>query len=182
MDNKLFKKSVKWFFILVLAHIAGMIIFSIALSSSVASISDDYKLKANIIIFIFDIIFDICFSVLYFKIENSYVDYQRRLKELLRKHDFSIVRVFKQEFFKEHMVQLAIYAVLQIPFVIFFVIWGMSLTTPLIFEQFYVVDAGSYLVTNSAILGFLVNTFLFATVFSAARVIFIAILKKDTGR
>ena len=67
----------------------------------------------------------------------------------------------------------------QIPFLIFYAAFGMSLTQPLVFETFYVMDAGSYLLTGSAILGVLLNTLVFALIYTGIRLLFVFITKKD---
>ena len=179
MSRSTFRKAINWLGILVIAHAAALLFFSLFISGSVADLSDNYPLRANRTVLVFNIIFDIIFGFLYFKLKTSYVDYQRNLKELLRADDYSFSKYFKQEILKEQLMTSCVLALFQMPFVIFFAIWGMSLSHPILLEQFYVMDAGAYLMSGSALIGLLLNTLIFTAVFLLIRLCFFIIIKKE---
>jgi hypothetical protein len=179
MLSATFRKAINWLGILALAHIAAMIFFNFFLSGSVAEISVNDPLRANLTFFAFNFVFDIIFAFIYFKIKTSYVEYQKSFRELLRSDDYSFSKYFKEYILKEQKIMTVVFLLFQIPFVMFFAIWGMSLLYPILLEQIYVMDAGSYLLTHSALAGWLINTFIFTLVFLFVRLLFFAKMKKD---
>lgn len=179
MDKNLFKTLVKWFGILILAHLASMLIFGLLLSSAIGELYDDEPIKAKLCVVAYNIVFDVALIVFCAKAESSYVDYRKSLKEALKLGNFSVINYFKTVFLKEHLFKIAIFTALQIPFVIFFAIFGVSLQYPILLEQFYYMDAGCYMLTGSAILGWLLNTILFGVIFTLIRALFIIISKKE---
>lgn len=182
MDRNLFKSMVKWLGILILAHIASMLIFGIVFSGSIGYLYEDEPTRAKIFVVIYNIVFDAIFVALCSKLESSYVEYRKTMKESLKNNSFSVLGHFKTAFFKEHIIKIAIFMAFQIPFVIFFSLFGISLQYPIVFEQFYYMDAGCYMLTGSAILGWLLNTIIFGVIFTLIRLLFIIITKKDVEK
>ena len=179
MKQNMFKSAVKWLGIVILAHLASALLFGLFLSGSVGSLSVDEPAAAAGWVFGFNVVFDIVFAVLYCKIETSYVDYRKALKEAVKESNISSIAYFKQNILKEHLIKCGVFLVFQLPFLIFYAAFGMSLTQPLVFETFYVMDAGSYLLTGSAILGVLLNTLVFALIYTCVRLLFVFITRKD---
>ena len=179
MNRKTVKKLIAWIGILIAVHIIAMIIFGIIFSNSVASMSEQDAVQANLTVLIFNIVFYSLFSIFYFKVETSYIDYRRTLKEALKTEDFSLLNFLINKDLKEHIIMLGIFAVFQLPFVIFYSILGMSLVYTTIFEQFFIMDAGSYLLTDSSLLGVILNTVIFGIVFTLSKLLFNVICKRD---
>lgn len=179
MKQNLFKKSVNWLGLLIIAHIASMIIFGIAFSSSVAYMSEDQPTRAKFLVFVYNIVFDVLFVLIFSKGEMSFVEYRKAIKESIKDNSFTVLKYFKTVMLKEHLAKLGVFMAFQIPFVIFFSIWGLSLQVPTMFEQFYYMDAGSYILTNSAILGWILNTVLFGIVCTIIRILFVSLTKRD---
>ena len=71
-----------------------------------------------------------------------------------------------------------IFTVFQIPFAIFYGSFRLSLFAMTGFEKFYIMDAGAYVMTNSAILGFLLNSLLFGIIYLSVRLASLVLLKK----
>ena len=94
MSRTTFRKAINWLGILLIAHIASLIIFSLMISGSVAEISVNYPLRANRTVLTFGIAFDVAFGFLYFKLKTSYVDYQKNFKDTLRAEDYSFSKYF----------------------------------------------------------------------------------------
>ena len=96
MKREKIKKIINWIGILIAAHLAAMIAFSIFLSGSLTIIAEDEPHTVNRSIFIFDIIFHIFFSVLVINIETSFVEYRRKMREAIRENNFTTIEYFKQ--------------------------------------------------------------------------------------
>ena len=56
---------------------------------------------------------------------------------------------------------------------------GLFLYAPIFLSKFYIMDAGFYLMTGSALLGFLLNTLLFGAIYTVIRLLFILLTKKN---
>ena len=179
MNQKLFKKGIKWIGVLIIAHIVSMIIFGIAFSGSFAYMSEELPMRAAVFVLLYDIVFYVLFVVLLSKIEMSYLEYRKSMKEAIKAKTFSTVNYFKTVLLKEHLVKLGIFMAFQLPFVIFFSIWGLSLKLPIMFEQFYYLDAGCYILTNSAIVGWILNTILFEVVHALVTILFVFLTKRE---
>lgn len=178
MKRDLIKKSINWFGILIAAHVGGMIIFMLFLSNSLTAIAEDEPNTVSLSIFLFNIAFQIFFSVLFVNLETTFVEYRRKMREALRENRFSTVEYFKQRHLKEDIIKLVIFTVFQIPFAIFYGSFRLSLFAMTGFEKFYIMDAGAYVMTNSAILGFLLNSLLFGIIYLSVRLASLVLLKK----
>lgn len=179
MDRNLFRKNVKWLGLLIIAHVVAMIIFGLAFSSSLAHMSEDQPTRAKILVLAYNIVFDTLFVLIFSKGEMSYIEYRKSIKEAIKTKSFTVLKHFKTVMLKEHLSKLGVFMAFQIPFVIFFSILGLSLQNPSIFEQFYYMDAGCYILTNSAILGWILNTLLFGFICTLVRILLVFLTKKD---
>lgn len=77
------------------------------------------------------------------------------------------------------LVKVGVFALIEIPFMIFALVVELSLILPLFIENFYVMNTGTYLMTGSPWLGFLVNTVLFGAIFLAMRLFFVFLACRD---
>lgn len=179
MSRTTFRNAIKWLGILLIAHIVALLFFSLIMSGSVARLSEEYPSRANSTVLTFNIVFNVIFAFLYFKFNTSFVDYRKKFKAVVKADGFSFAKYFKEEILKEQLVMSLVFALFQLPFVIFYSIFGMSLIYPILFEQFYVMDAGAYLVSGSGIFGLLLNTAIFTAVFLLVRSCFFVALKKE---
>ena len=183
MKRDTFRSMVKWFGLLLLFHLMSMILFGVLFSSSVAQMVDDkLQIRANLTVLIYNIVVFVIFSVVYSKIESSFSEYKKGIKETVRENEFSTVNYFKENFLKEHLIRLGIYFAFQLPFLVFCLIFGVELQYPTTFEQFYIAETGFYLVTGSALLGILLNTLVFGINFTLIRALFVFITKKDVEK
>ena len=179
MNRELFRTAVKWFGALILAHFVAMILFGIALSGSLAYMIVELPKRAKLILLIYNLAFDAIFVLLYSRLETTSVAYRKSMKEAIRAGDFSIINYFKTDLLREHIVKIAVFMAIQLPLVIFFANFGFVLQLATTFEEFYILDAASYLITNSALLGWILNTVLFAIVFTLVRLLLLHRTKKE---
>lgn len=178
MKREKIKKIINWIGILIAAHLAAMIAFSIFLSGSLTIIAEDEPHTVNLSIFIFDIVFHLFFSVLFINIETSFVEYRRKMRESIRENNFTTIEYFKQKHMRDDIIKLICFTLFQIPFTIFYASFNFSMFATTGLEKFYIMDAGAHLITGSAILGFLLNTVFFGIIYLSVRLASLSLLKK----
>ena len=171
MDHALFKKTVNWLGVIILLHLAAMLLFGLFMASSVESIAKDAPGEAYSAVLVYDIVIYTAFALLYRKLETSYSDYRRNIKNALKGHDFSWSKYYKENFLKIDLIRYCVLVAIQLPFALFYQILGLSLTAITPVERFYIIDAGAYGITGSSILGFLLNSVLLAVIYFAVNII-----------
>ena len=165
MSHAMFKKAVQWLGIVILAHLAAMIIFAIILAGSAEGLAKDSPADAYKAVLVFDVIFYAVFVLLVNRLETSYADYQRNLKNAVKEKDFSPIAYYKANFLKEKLIKVAVLGIFHIPFAVFYQMFGFSLTATTGFEKFYILDAGFYGVAGSSVLGFLLAAVIAAVIY-----------------
>ena len=184
MKAKNFKKAVNWLGILILYHLIAMIIYGLFVSSMVTQLAiQEIYSEARVSVFVFDIILCVLFSVAYCKVESSFTAYRKDLRQSMKEEGFSLITYFKEKKLKDLIIKVIVFAIFQLPFLLFFSIWGLSYIATTGIEKFYIVDAGAYAIVGIPILGFILNTLLFSVIFIGVDLIFNALLasslKKD---
>ena len=175
MNHAMFKKTVQWLGIVILAHIAAMILFAMVMASSAESLAKESYADAYTAVMVFDIVFYWAFAFMINRLETSFADYKRNLKNAIKAESFSPIRYYQRSLLKEKLIKVATIAVFHIPFAIFYQIFGLSLTETTGFEQFYILDAGFYGVAGSSIIGFLMASVITAVIYFAIDVIGFAV-------
>lgn len=178
----LVKHAIKQFCILLLVHLVAMIVYLLTWSSSITRMLLDEEIaRAHSSVFWFGVIACVLFSVIYTKADISYVDYRKELKESLRE-GATVFGIFCDKHLAKDLVKVGVFALIQIPFLIFSLIVPYSLMTPLVIENFYIMDAGVLLMTGSPFLGILLNTLLFGIVFFAFRLLSVFLACRDVKK
>lgn len=176
MKHTSFRKAIQWLGLVALVHAAAMLFYIIVLSSSISRMLADSPGHVAKVILSFNAVFDVLILCYRSKVDTSYVDYRKAMKDDVKAGTFSLKNYFD---IKEHAVRIGIFAAFQLPFVIFFAVVKDFLYYPLLFSRFYIMDAGCYLATGSALLGFLLNTLLFGTIYTAIKLLFILLTKRN---
>lgn len=182
MKRALIKEGFKWFGILIIIHIAAMIIFGITISSTVISEAQMNPANAVRLIIIFDLIVLVIFALIISRIESSYVGYRKTLKEKLREPEFSLIKHWKNEYLKFYFVKMCVFVVIQLPFVIFYSALGFSVGYSTIFDKFYVLDAGFYVISGSPLIGLILNTIAFGAIYFIVSLLFMLIAKNSVKK
>ncbi len=185
MNKELFRSSVRWVGLLLLAHLVAMLIFGLTVSQAVATMLmdiEDYSARAYRTIFIYDTVFLLIFTLVFSRIGASYYEYRKTLREAIKQENFSAFKFYKQTRLKEHLVKVGIFAAFQLPFTVFFACWGLDVVNITGFEQFYILEAGSYAMTGSWILGFLLSVAVFALIHLGLNFALILINKRTMER
>lgn len=180
MSQELFRKLVKWFGIVAVLHLVAMLVFGILLSSNVAALEDaDAFDEASVTVFFFDIAINIVFVIVYMKAVSSFADYSKAIAAAMKEEAFSVIGYYKTAYLKLDLLRIAVFAVFQLPFVIFASIFGISFLYSSGIERFYIFEAGYYALTGSPILGFLISVAVFAVCLIISEIISIAAEKRS---
>lgn len=180
MSHELFRKLVKWFGIVILVHLVAMLFFGMVFSSTAAALQDEGDVAiANRMTFFFDIAVNLIFVIIYMKLSASFSDYNKAIRDAMKDPSFSVIGYYKTAFLKYDLMKIAIFAVFQIPFVIFYAVAGYSFLHSTLMDRLYLLDAGYYALTGSSILGFLFSVAVFAVAFVLVRLLMIKSTKKN---
>jgi len=180
--RNLLKHAIKFFCIVLLVHLVAMIVYGLTWSGSVVRmVMEEEVARAHSSVFWFGIIVCAVFSLIYTKADISYVDYRKDLKESLREGK-SLWRIFREKHLSKDLVKVGVFLIVQIPFLIFSLIVNISLVMPLFIEDFYIMHAGSYLITGVPLLGILLDTLLFGAIFFAFRLLFLFFACRDVKK
>lgn len=181
MKRKTIKELIKWAFMLIIAHLATMLIFGLVVSSSVARVALDDPLRARTVVFWIGLILQAFFVLIYSKFLSRFgdTDYRREFRAAVKNENVSVLEFYRSSLLIENLLKLVVFAVFQIPFTVFYSAFGLDLVYTTGLEQFYIMDAGAYALTNSALLGFFLNTVLFGVVFLAIQFLFLVFTRKS---
>ena len=181
MSQELFRKLVKWLGIVVVLHLVAMLFFGMFFSSNIAALEalGDFG-EASLTVFLFDIGVNIIFVVIYAKAVSSFADYSKAITAAMKEPSFTVIEYYKNTYLKLDLLKIAVFAVFQLPFVIFAAVFGISFLNSTFMERFYIFEAGYYALTGSAILGFLISVVVFAVCLIAAEILSIAAEKRSS--
>jgi hypothetical protein len=157
MTPSLFRKLVKWFGIVALAHVAGMFLFDMMLSGYIMSlVKYEFYTEAYLTWSVFGIIL---YAVIFFierKIEFSFNDFRRELRMAMKDENFSVIGYYKANFLKQNLWEIGIFAAFQLPAVLMCAVWPMVAMS----VTFYFTDLGWILLTGirMPLIGWIVGT------------------------
>ena len=173
----------KWLALLIAVHIIALVLYSMALEDMTFQLANDFPDEPNkpkIPLLIFDLVFIPLFFTLYGRILSPISSEERSIiKKSMREGSFSLLSHWKAQHLKNTVCATSMFALIQVPFVIFFANFGFSFTVSIILDRFYFLDAGFYAITNSALPGWLLCTLFFAACFVATRLIPILLTSRE---
>ncbi|MBE6630258.1 MAG: hypothetical protein E7624_05345 [Ruminococcaceae bacterium] len=128
----------------------------------------------------------ICFSLALFLIFTIFLavtfarngEERRKYQALLKEHPFTLSQNFKY-LYKDALHRTVIYAIFQLPFVIFYSAFGFSYGPMTGFERFYILDVAFYEITQVSVLGFLLNGMLFFALSLLTKLFVLHLWKKE---
>ena len=156
-----FRRGINWMLFLAIFHLAGQILYGAFFNGSVKVMFDkdeDYA-RAFGTVLVFQLIFWLIVALLYiWRGLMSFADVQREMKKASKEEGFNAHAYFMNTFFRDWIWRTVLYAVFQLPFLIFYAAFGLALGNAMIgLEKFYIADAGFY-GTCGTFLGFLLTT------------------------
>lgn len=193
MNIALFKRLVRWFWFLAIMHIAAILVFNPWIATMLYNVYERVPMRMLTGTFMFDCVITVAFLLIYFKIQTSDAEFKRNLKDNIKAPDFSLVKFYKDNQLTEPLYKIGIDAFFHIPYAIYYGVMSyilpsdipfreyfhMTLKSPIGFQQFYTIDTGSYLLTNSPFFGFLLCTVLFGVLFLVTHFLNLFFLKND---
>ncbi len=170
----LIRTGATWFVLLIVWRLVTMFVWSLFFGSTVQDEADfDVGTKASATVTIFTsfvsmIILAVVNAVMFAR-NNG--DERRALVEASRADGFSIIRYFDR-FIPSYIVYIGLYVLTQLIFCGFFAAFGfryVASTGGTVLERYHIADAGFYLLTNSALLGLLLNIIVMTALLVGAR-------------
>ena len=157
MTPSLFRKLVKWFGIVALAHLVGMLVFDMILAGYITSlVKYEFYTEAYVTWSVYG---TVLYAVIFFiqsKIESTYTDYRRDLKTAMKDEGFTVIGYYKENFLKQNLWEIGIFAAFQLPIVLMCAVWPLVAMS----ATFYFTDLGWIMLTGMRmpVIGFLLNT------------------------
>ena len=187
MTNEMFRRLVKWFGLVLLGHFVIMLIYNLFLASYVAQVSAQNYNEAKMTMLFFSMIIPPIVLFIKEKISSSMIEYRRLLKLGMKEEGFSILEYFKKNFLKETLLEIGVYAVVQLPFVIIALFRGAGAAILIVLLQpFYMLEYGFYINTMfwignvpMLVLGWLVATLYFAAVYIGIKLLCMWMAKRS---
>lgn len=177
-----FRKGVNWMLFLALFHFAGNILYGAFVNNSVKIMfdKDENYARAYGVVLGFQLVFWLIVALIYiWRGLMSFSDVQREIKNAAKEESFTPNRYFRDTFLRDWIWRTVLYAVFQIPFLIFHASFGLNLGNAMTgFESYYIADAGFYGTCGTA-LGFLLTTaYFFAIMVAVHYVVYRVMLAK----
>ena len=175
------KRSIlKWIGLLLIVHFIGFLIYAILIDKIIKDlILDEMLSTAKNFMLCVSIAFQFLFCIYYSFRRSQYVDYKMNLKSAMKEKDFSVNRYFLSAYGKENKRRIIIFAVFQIPFAVFYAIFGYSFLYLTRFEMFYALESGLYAKIGMWPVAFILNILLFSLLFLGFQYLFLYIKSLD---
>ncbi len=157
----------KWLGLWLLAHVIGQLLFGMILGPA-ASQREYFEPETLHITYVSTLIFDAAYLVVFVLIQNRILSMppsvRNEIRQAAKEPGFSPLRTWRKLYLRDTLYAVILFSVLQLPFLFFFSKFGLSFSEAIFMDKFYLMDAGFYLVTQSAVLGWLLSSFYFALV------------------
>ncbi|MBQ8432648.1 MAG: hypothetical protein IJX28_07165 [Clostridia bacterium] len=159
----------KWLGLLLAAHVVAWLLFSMLLSGAAEQIAY-YEPERLGNVYLMTLMFDLSFIPLFFtllhKVSPLANTERNAVRQAQKEPGFTLLAYWKTHRLHPTLYALGAYALLQLPFLPFFFHFGFSFLSAdsILLDRFYLLDAGFYLVTGSAFLGWLLSLFYFALI------------------
>lgn len=170
----LIRTGATWLVLLIVWRVVTMLVWSIFFGSTVQDEADhDVGTKTSAAVTIFTSFV----SMIVLAVTNAVIfarnngDERRAFVEASREDGFSVIRYFER-YIPSYIVYIGFYVLTQLIFCGFFAAFGfryVASTGGTVLERFHIADAGFYLLTNSALLGLLLNIIVMTALLVGAR-------------
>ncbi len=170
----------KWIGLLLIVHLAAFFAYAIIFDKIIKDLILDGRAQSaeNFMLFV-SIALQLLFCSYYAHKKSQYVDYKMPLKSAMKEKGFSIREYFISTYGRELKLKIITYMVFQIPFAIFYAIFGYSFLYPTRFEMFYALESGIYAKIGIWPVGFIVTVLLFVTLFVGFQYLFLYVRITD---
>lgn len=155
------QRPLKWLGILLAVHIVGMILYGMLLANTTYDMAFDFPddlSTPNLLTWVFGGTITVAFVLMLQRFDSLPQTTKSEIRKAHREGSFSPLSFWKQHYLAELLTATVLCFLLQLPFMGFFGKYGFSFMETTLIERFYVIDAGPYLVTGSALTGLLIST------------------------
>ena len=159
----MFRSGVKWLGKLLLLQIATLVIYAVALNGIVSPMyANDDRAGAYRLLFFISLVFMVIGCFVLVRLQMSFSDVRTGIITASREEGYRPLHHFFRTLGYECGWKSLFLLVMQIPFAFFFASFGVALdNSALPFENFYILEAGFYTITGSALAGILLSTLCF---------------------
>lgn len=180
MNQKLFKKTVKWLLFVIIEHFVSAFLFGVIFRNIVSQlqIGGQYEL-ALLILFAYGLFADILLIYLCTSSEISYTEYRKNLKDIIEAGEFSIFNQLRSWVFEESLYKAVAYTLFQIPFAISYRLLGFLTKYAPEVSDFYGLDSFYYLITDSALWGWILRGVSFGVINAVVTIVLLLITKDE---
>ena len=148
--------TLKW----IVVHLGAMLIQSFFAGYFAQSVYDEkiyHAQRVSLLISLAAILAFCIYEALRFKGDN---ELRKAFRQECKTKDIPLPELCKM-IWKKHMIHTAIFAVLQVPYMIFYSFFGAAYVGSLLFEDFFCIEMGIYEITGIGIVGLLMGSALF---------------------
>ncbi|MBQ7377549.1 MAG: hypothetical protein IJW71_04430 [Clostridia bacterium] len=181
MKPSFFRKLVKWALILLLTHFAAMIFFAVILARIATELAIDFPTRAAIFCTVFSLLAHAVFAFYFSSTRLNSSHAVRQSLFVYREHKHPFLSYLKDSL-PELCWMAGIVLAFQLPFTVFYALFGFSFTATTELEKLYIMDAGFYLLTKNAFWGLLLNLLAFSVLTLLAHLILWHHVKNDETR
>ncbi len=181
MKPSFFRKLVKWALILLLTRLAAMIFFAVVLARIATPLAAERPFRVAVLCAAFSLLLQAVFAF-YFTRTRLNTSYEVRQKIALYRGKERPFLLYLKDSVGELCWMVGIFSVSQLPFTLFYALFGFSFTATTELEKLYIMDAGFYLLTGNAVLGFLLNLLSFALLVLLVHLFFWHHIQNDETR
>lgn len=160
----------KWYLVLVLAHIAFDILYIVFPLQVVAQlVANNYLIRGVLFMLAFGLLCQILFCVLYSMHTARYGDYRSKVKDAIKSGEVTVNGYLKKTYLKDCLIKTAFYGVLLVLFSLFY---APSIVPLSRIQRFFVAERAIYLFLGR-ILGIVANALIFFLFFTACQYVFL---------
>ena len=148
--------TLKW----IVVHLGAMLIQSFFAGYFAQSVYDEkiyHAQRVSLLISLAAILAFCIYEALRFKGDN---ELRKAFREECKTKDMPLPDLCKL-IWKKHLIHTAIFAVFQLPYMIFYSFFGAAYVGSILFEDFFCIEMGIYEITGIGIVGLLMGSVLF---------------------
>lgn len=160
----------KWYLVLVLAHIAFDVLYIVFPSQVVVQlVAGNYLMRGVLFMLAFGLLCQILFCILYSMHTARYSDYRGKVKDAIKSGEVTVSGYFKKTHLKDCLIKTAFYGVLLVLFALFYAPIIVPLSR---IQRLFVAERAIYLFLGR-IIGTFANVLIFFLFFTVCQYVFL---------
>ena len=167
--------TLKW----IVVHLGAMLIQSFFAGYFAQSVYDEKIQHARRISLLISLVAILAFCIYEALRFNGDNELRKAFRERCKTEDIPLPALAKM-ILKKHLIHTAIFAVFQLPYMIFYSFFGAAYVGSILFEDFFCIEMGIYEITGIGIVGLFMGALLFFALQIALDLLTFHRWKKDT--